>query len=722
MRKSAFVSGCLLLGLAAGPLAAQEADTAAGSEARLDPLVVTATRAPRPVSAIPGSVVVIDRAAIEEQLRLSADPADALAKLIPGYSVSNQTISGSAETFRGRSVLVLVDGVPRNTPLRDVSRIASLIDLNDIERIEVVNGASSLHGSGSTGGTVNFITRSATPGEPRITVNTALRAFTNDLSDSLAPELSISATGGTDAFDYAATVTGRRSGRSYDGRGRELPSDPFIGQGGADRLREFNGSLRLGRSFGPRRFELGGEWTYLAQSPRWLSDYDRDPVRPDRNSPYPGRSIREDSRYLTARFTDSSFFLGDLQLQAFYNDINKRFGYAGLSVANPFVYYSGNPLDPISADGQTELNAERTGLSATVDTPLDSLYEGLRLTWGGDYAYDHTRQRFLDGADAIAPMRQHNYAAFGQLEAPIGDFLLLRGGLRHERFHLRVRDFTRPAYVALLGGALFPVPAVDVIGGSFRYAETTFNLGAVAFLTDEIELFGGFSQGFELPDVGSFTRRAGLGMTGTIDYSDIGPKAQIVNSYELGVRGTWRRFRGSLTGFVSTSDRGVNFDSATNSVVQQKERIYGLEFTGEADVTDNLTLGALLAYREGKRDTDGNGSLDSYLPNNRIATPFRAVGYGTYRFDSGFAEGLRLRGELEYFSGRNRDDGTTRQRIRQAATVNLLGSYPLLGGELGFGLRNLFDVNYDNPTATATRNIPVSGFGRVVTLSYRKTF
>lgn len=721
MRKNALLSGCVLLGLAASPAAAQQTETAE-TAASLETLVVTATRAPRPISAIPGSVTVVDRATIEEQLRLSGDPADALAKLIPGYSASNQTISGSAETFRGRSVLILVDGVPRNTPLRDVSRIASLIDLNDIERIEVVNGASSLHGSGSTGGTINFITRSASPGAPRITVNTALRAFTGDLSDSLAPELSLSATGTAEAFDYAATVTGRRSGRTYDGNGNELPSDPFIGQGGADRLREGNANLRLGRTVGPRRFELGGEWTYLTQSPDWLSDYSRTPVQPDRDSPYPGKSIREDSRYLTGRFTDSSFSLGDLQIQGFYNDINKRFGYAGLSVANPFVYYSGNPLDPISANGQTELQSERAGLSTTIDTSLDTLYQGLTLTWGGDYAYDRTRQRFLDGVDAISPMQQHNYAAFGQIEAPVGESFLLRGGLRHERFHLKVDDFTRPAYVALLGGSLYPVPAVNVIGGNFSYAETTYNIGAVAFLNDQIELFGGFSQGFELPDVGSFTRRAGLGATGTIDYSDIGPKAQIVNSYELGLRGNWRQFRGTITGFVSTSKHGVNFDSASNTIEQQKERIHGLEFTGEVDLSSTLTLGTLLAYREGKRDTDGDGSLDAYLPNNRIATPFRAVGYATYQLDLGLAEKLRLRGELEYFSSRDRDDGTTRQRIDDAATVNLLGSYPLYGGEFGFGLRNLFDVNYENPTATATRNIPVSGFGRVMTVSYRKTF
>jgi iron complex outermembrane receptor protein len=39
-----------------------------------------------------------------------------------------------------------------------------MIDLNTVERIEVVAGASSLYGAGATGGTVNFITKKATDG------------------------------------------------------------------------------------------------------------------------------------------------------------------------------------------------------------------------------------------------------------------------------------------------------------------------------------------------------------------------------------------------------------------------------------------------------------------------------------------------------------------------------------------------------------------------------
>ncbi|HSK40404.1 MAG TPA: TonB-dependent receptor [Arenibaculum sp.] len=719
--KRVLTSTCCITGLLAAaslsahaPARAQEGPDA-GSSVRLDRIVVTAARAERPLSAIPGSVTVIDRPAIERQLAISSNPAEALSKLVPGYSPANQTISGASETFRGRSVLVLVDGVPRNTPLRDVSRIVGLIDLNTVERIEVVNGASSLYGSGATGGTINFITRDATPGAPRVSTYAALRAFTADVGESRAPEASVSVTGDAGIFDYAGIVTGKLARKAFDGGGRELPSDPLIGQGGADRFEDYNAALTLGRTFGEQRFEVGGQWTYFDQEPDYLTDYTTDPVSPDFAAPYPADSILEDSKYLTARYTHSGLGIGALSLTAFHNDIEKRFGFGALSAVNPFVYYSGDPLDPVSLEGQTTLTAERTGVGASVDTPLDMVAPGVRLTWGGDYTHDETRQFFQDGVDAIAPMTQDGYAVFGQLEVPVGDLLLLRGGARHERFDLEVASFTRPAYATLGFGV---IPAVDVIGGSFDYSQTTYNLGAVAFLTDELELFGGFSQGFELPDVGSFTRRAGLGAAGPVDYSAIGPRAQVVDTYEIGLRGDWERVRGSISGYVSTSDDGVTFDAATNTLSQQKEEIYGVELTGEIDATPALALGTVLTYREGKYDSDQDGEIDAWLPNNRIANSFKGTLYATYLFDFG----LTVRPEIEYLGGRSRFDGNRMVEIDPATLVNLAADYPLLGGELTFGVRNLLDTDYENPTATATRGAPVAGFGRLVTVGYRRTF
>ncbi|WP_163366481.1 TonB-dependent receptor domain-containing protein, partial [Klebsiella aerogenes] len=119
--------------------------------------------------------------------------------------------------------------------------------------------------------------------------------------------------------------------------------------------------------------------------------------------------------------------------------------------------------------------------------------------------------------------------------------------------------------------------------------------------------------------------------------ASIAPRAQLVNNYEIGIRGRIGAFRGGLAGFVSTSNDGVTFDSVTNQLSQQKEMIYGLEFQGEVAVSSAFTLGTNMTYREGRYDSNKDGRLDSWLPNNRIANPFRGTLYGTYRFDNDVA-------------------------------------------------------------------------------------
>ncbi|MCJ2133110.1 TonB-dependent receptor [Methylobacterium sp. J-026] len=736
-------AGTILAGPAQAQTAAQTSAQTAGPTVALDEISVTATRAPRRIEDVPQSVQVVDREQIRQQLALTSSPSSVLAKLVPGFSAPNGTISSASESFRGRNLLVLIDGVPVNTPLRDVSRILNLIDLNSVERIEVVAGASSLYSAGATGGTVNFITRRPTDGKPVVTVNTALRTFTADPVHGLAPETSISVTGKVpDGVDYAFTGSGRFAGRTYDGKGREMPSDGQLGQGGGDRFQLGNINLRLGYDLDlAKRLEFGLTQILLNQDPRYLTDYTGAYARPNYARLYPGLPVAEDTRSLYLRYTDRDTPLGSLSLLGFFNDINKRFNYTEFAYpANPFVTYSLRPTAPTSLANQSALATERGGINLTLDTDLSVLLPGMKLTWGTDVIAESTRQRSRDGADVFTPLQQNSYAGFALLQLPLGERLTLRAGMRYEHFDLDVAGYTRPTTFAAtaarnaLGYSTFVLPALAVTGGRFSYAAPTFNAGATFNLLPGIDLYGGFSQGYALADIGAFTRRAGLSLAyacpvarpfclpagTTIAYSSIAPQAQIVNSYDFGVRGRVGIFSGSLGGFVSTSDEGTTFDPLTSRLSQQKEMIYGVEFTGNAQVTEQLSLGTVLGYREGRYDTNKDGRLDSSLPNNRIGAPFRATVSGTYLF----ANGVSVRLEGEGFSGRDAriDLVGTRYRLKDAFTVNASVGAPLAGGELYASVNNLFDAAYWNPTATSVRNLTVYGLGRTVTVGYRKTF
>ncbi|WP_169566390.1 TonB-dependent receptor [Sneathiella limimaris] len=682
----------------------------------LEKMVVTAGRAKRSSRAVPASVVVINDEEILQHIQGGGDAASLISKFVPGMASSNQTISGASQNFRGRGVQVLVDGQSLNTPLRNVSRTFTLVDLNQVERVEVVPGARSDYGNGATGGTINFITKQATT-EHQLTVRLGTSAFTANVSDSIAPEVSVTATGTEGMFDYAATITAEMTRDAFTGNGDLAPSDPLIGQGGLDNSRSLNLSAKGGINFSDtQRLQASINAIELNQEPEYYTDYTTDPVSVDQTSPYEGKSIRERSQYYSLDFTDSETPLGNLEAKFFYDNINKRFAYSPISSANPAVPAFPGTTTP-DINGQSEIETRRYGARLTFDTKLSSLIEGMKVTWGGDASYDETEQKFQDGQDRIAPMSQTGLAGFGQISVPFSIFEFT-GGIRYEYFDLEIDDFVRPSYVYQVAPSFFvQIPQAAVTGGSHTYSESVFNAGVVAHVSEPVDVFVNYSEGFSIPDVGSFTSRAGFGGIPT-DFSLFSPKANVVKSLETGLRYNKFGVRGEASVYVTSSDYGTTFDLATNSLSQQKERIWGVELSGEFPVNEWLKVGGVASYIKGRYDTDADGELDADLPSNRIPSEISSSLYA----DMYFWDDLNVRATGNFSGGRSGRDATGNFDIDPSFTMDLSARYPLLDGELALGVTNLLDSDQENVTATAVREFPIIEYGRRITINYTKTF
>jgi iron complex outermembrane recepter protein len=122
-------------------------------------VIVTSTRSAIDIKDLPQVVTVISKEQIEEQLRLTSDTSQILSNILPAFSPNRQKLTSSGETFRGRAPLLMIDGIPQSNPLRPAGRSGQTIDLSMVDRIEVIHGASAIHGLGATGGVINFITR-----------------------------------------------------------------------------------------------------------------------------------------------------------------------------------------------------------------------------------------------------------------------------------------------------------------------------------------------------------------------------------------------------------------------------------------------------------------------------------------------------------------------------------------------------------------------------------
>lgn len=137
-------------------------------DARIEEVVVTATRTEKTLESAPGSVSVVTRQEIENKGAKTVD--EALDTVVGAYAPRGikggmmDSLANAAVTLRGvpRAVntLFMVDGFGLNDAYSGSQRSALSIAPENVERIEVVRGPfSSLYGGNAMGGAVNVITR-----------------------------------------------------------------------------------------------------------------------------------------------------------------------------------------------------------------------------------------------------------------------------------------------------------------------------------------------------------------------------------------------------------------------------------------------------------------------------------------------------------------------------------------------------------------------------------
>ena len=204
-------------------------DTEQQSDAlNIQATVVSATRSEASIASIPGSVQVIDEQQIREQSGAGRRVSDILGQLVPGLAPSTGGMSNYGQTLRGRSVLVLIDGVSQNAT-RDNFRQLNSISPASIERIEVVSGASSVYGAGASGGIINIITKRNQGQEAAYSSKLGMTTGNNFNRKGFAYEAFQSATGRKDALDWYVSADLTQRNDQFDGNGHRIPQDTSQG-------------------------------------------------------------------------------------------------------------------------------------------------------------------------------------------------------------------------------------------------------------------------------------------------------------------------------------------------------------------------------------------------------------------------------------------------------------------------------------------------------------
>ncbi|WP_338761926.1 TonB-dependent receptor [Massilia sp. METH4] len=692
-------------------LALGQASAQAQEDVPIAEVVVTATRQAKSVDKIPGAVTVVGQRDLETQYLLADDPSAALATYIPGYSPSRQKLSSTGESLRGRTPLILLDGVPQSNPLRAGMREGYFADTAIIERIEVIAGASAIQGMGATGGIINYITK--TPRQEGTSYAVHARAATGFRHDNLDWKTGFSVAHKSGAFDLFGYASVQRRGMAYDGDGRLVGIDALQGDtldaGGHDVF------LKLGRNFGDQRvqltvnrFNFRGDLDYVTVPADFVHDIPTSatPGRP------PGNPARNDVRTASLDYRHGALLGGVFSAQLFSQDFKALYG-----GSNTFTFQDARLARPGRLFDQSEINADKYGAKLTYVRP-DLLLPGLEWTVGIDHLRDRSGQRMaLTNRTWVPTLDFTSTAPFLQLEYEAGS-LTIRGGVRRESARLEVDPYT----------TLWSYGGHAVGGGTRSFDKAVKNVGAVWRFASHWSAFVSSSEGFGLPDVGVVLR--GVNRPGQSVGTLFELQPVITRNQEIGVN--WRGVRGSAGAsfYDSRSKLGtvMRINAEGLGVLDRvPTTVRGWEVSAELRPTKAYSLFGTYAKTMGKTAAAAGAPMDLAL-GARAQGPHKLVIGANWQP----LPRTQLRLQATRLSDRDINIGRAagpivlEEHFRGYTLADLAGTWDTRWGRFGLGIENLTDRHYIGYYPQSVRfKDPLTYFagrGRTYSISYTRSF
>jgi iron complex outermembrane receptor protein len=609
----------------------------------------------------------------------------------------------------------VLNGVPLNNLFFSSGVDLQNFDPEAIGRVEIIRGASAVYGFGSSGGVISVFTKRPTVEGVTATSKIGTSFSTEHLADSFVKTLyqDVMVKRGALAFRLGGTY--RDYDSSFNVDGDRIPDDNTAYN---DNVYNIDGYLgldvaedqRFSMTFNHFRQKLDkaiiqveGSCVTALDSPTGRHQACRG-VESDPTDSYSGPLLgsgsfaKPDQKTTVASvdYRNGNILGSTVNLQLFHQRIDQTF--AGFSFAND---------DGTLFGTQLLLRDRRNGARAMIETPFG---ENVNLLWG----YDYLRYKNINKADGgttaglglftVGPIRQVSHAVYGQLEAKVGE-LNLSGGVRHEKIKAKFDDF-----MTEYGGSF--------TGGKIDYSATVFNLGGTYALSDSLDGFLNFSQGYDVTDLG----RATFAVT-SADLIDATPKK--ANNYEAGVRFSNGRLRSSVSAFYSNSKLSnriePNIDDDGNILGpgfarRQPEKVWGVEGALDYSLSKALRAGGTVSWMDGSTKTAG---VKRDL-GNLVLTPFRVTGF----VNASLSDSWSARLQALYSGDRSIEDAEVFEfqyaPVFSYFVLDASTSVELGRGTLTVGLQNITNERYI-PSSSQSFNFNccmVEAPGRTVSIDY----
>ena len=706
---------------------APEATTTEQETAESIDVVVSATRTEENIEDVPRSVTVITREQIDQQSTVNRDIQTILSNTVPGLGPTTGSQQSFGQTLRGRSPLILVDGIPISSNIDNDTSVANLrrLDVSAVERIEVVRGPSAVYGDGAAGGVINIITR--VPEEEGIVSEVEIGARTGDFrSNSFGNLIDYRVSGKQGAVDFVTSFTYDDFGTPFDAEGDRIP---LTGDSEAD-----SSSINFLGKFG---FEINPKQRIQVTANYFNDDQSQDGeldltvgetpgIQKARLTDNPIQFIGSPDPFnrgtiLALSYTNEDIFNSELEALAYYRDTK-----TASILFDERDFDSEAPL----ALTRSVVDSERFGGRLQTETPI---LNNLSLLWGADYSNedsegnfdvfdseefdnsDRTRAREIGTAIRIPPFEIENLGFFSQFTWDATQSLAFSGGVRYENINVSVVD-----------NWIDGDSGIGAEGGEQSFDDVVFNAGIVYKATSNVSLFTNFAQGFSLPNISRVLQNPDEGFDFEEDVELTSP--QKIDSYELGVRGQWKNVQATIAGFYTYSDIGTSFEvigvAQGSRVLRAAQRNYGVELAVDWQATEKWQLGSTFTWIEGDLE---DGETDDFLAITGFEiAPIKLTAYVENETLPGWSNRL----QALYVGNRDRafEDDVDPIGVDDYFVMDLISSLELGGGELSFGVRNLLNNQYLNVTNQITAgfeegdSFALAARGRTFTLNYRFSF
>ncbi|MGO2506047.1 MAG: TonB-dependent receptor [Psychrobacter alimentarius] len=730
----------------------------------LDTITVTAraktgTALAQKISEMPAVTQVIGEEDIQAQATGNRTTGDILAQLIPSLGASSGSTSNYGTTMRGRPVQYLLNGVPLSGS-RSLSRELNSIDPAQLERVEVLSGATSIYGSGAAGGLINLVTKSAAgagfTGQTRLGIDGS-REFE---SDSLGYHVGQSLGYGGERVYGRLDVDYASKGGKFDSHGDRI--SPDVNQTDQQDTESLSVNANLGMDIDDSQsVNLAVTYYNDEQDTDYGPDYGNNLGvlllgTPPSLKAIDGAHIEKQpsttKKSVNLNYNNDDIFGSNLSVTGYYRDEQGRFYPSGKDAraqAREVLMANGADKDTAKKQAggaifimQSEADIEVMGLRAAMQTETELAGKPVLLSYGTDFERENSEQtyhgqdfnQFIASNGLISKANGMTYnsgpdttidkiGAFVNSDIDITDKWHASAGVRYQKLKSKTDTFT-PYYEQLLeeyfDGSNTDYQAGDVAKGKTDHDKTLFNLGSSYQLTPNDQIFANFSQGFTTADIQRALRDVRAGFV--VNSDNVQPIA--INNYDLGWQGKRGDTSARVTGFYNTSDKTVRFtNDYTVEVVDTDERVYGVEGSLTQDISDNWQVGGSVAYTRGQYKKDGDWlELDAVR-----LTPLKGTAFAQYNFDEGSnirLQALAIGGDDRAFKDQQNDPDASAQPVTGYMTLDVLGQVKMPVGRVGYGVYNVLNKDYQTVYHQTTfgdlNRLPATGttYGLSYTVDY----